>query len=308
MKDLGGSGLTSELAIANLVPKPGFTDLVIYLYDQNGLLDYVCQKLTEKQVEYIDLQTWGYVNQGYKGSAVISAWFWEHDVFDPTGFYLRNLVGLGAVAVERMGARLGEDVPGDEAAAARGIPFANTFDEDGEAVFEFCPMGPPPLCPGFPDLRPDPDECGDVSGECENCPQSIPSAGTSGMMSPAFVELSIGSACRITDVDVTLDINHTWIGDLQIDVTSPDGTTSRIANGICGNFDNIMAVVDDDAAAPLGSVCPPVGFLPYTSDSGVALNIFDGEGANGVWQLDINDTAVGDLGTLNNWIVDVETR
>ncbi|MFN8422811.1 MAG: hypothetical protein U0470_05225 [Anaerolineae bacterium] len=40
------------------MPKPGFTDLIIYIFDQNGLMDYVCQKLNEKQVEYIDLQTW----------------------------------------------------------------------------------------------------------------------------------------------------------------------------------------------------------------------------------------------------------
>ncbi len=141
LKDLGSSQMTSEIAIANVVPKPGFTDLVIYVYDQNGLIDYICQKLNEKQVEYIDLQTWGWINNGFKGSAVISAWFWEHDVFDGTGFFLRNLVGLGAMAIERRGARLGEDVPGDEAAGERGIPFESTYDEDGNPLFEYCFMG-----------------------------------------------------------------------------------------------------------------------------------------------------------------------
>jgi len=148
LKDLDNTGLTSEIAIANVVPKPGFTDLVIYFYDQNGLLDYICQKLNEKQVEYIDLQTWGYVNPGFKGSAIISAWFWEHDVFDDTGFFLRNLVGLGAVSIERSGTRLGEDAPGDEAAGSRGIPFRQQDIEDLE--LEFCFMGFAPLCPGFP--------------------------------------------------------------------------------------------------------------------------------------------------------------
>ena len=102
------------------MPKPGFTDFAIYIYDQNGLIDYVCQKLNEKQVEYITLDTWGYVNPGFKGSAIISAVFWEHDVFDNEGNFLRNLVGLGAVAVQRTGTRLGEDVPGDEAAGHGG--------------------------------------------------------------------------------------------------------------------------------------------------------------------------------------------
>ena len=132
------------------MPKPGFTDLVIYVYDQNGLIDYVCQKLNEKQVEYIDVQTWGWLHQGFRGSAVISAWFWEHDVADGGGFFLRNLVGLAAVSLERRGGRLGEDVPGDEAAGERGIPFENTYDAEGQAIFRYCFLGPAPQCPGVP--------------------------------------------------------------------------------------------------------------------------------------------------------------
>jgi hypothetical protein len=158
LKDLQGTGVTSELAIANIVPKPGFTDFAIYLFDQNGLLDYVCEKLNEKQVEYIDLQTWGYVNGGYKGSAIISAVYWEHDVFADDGRFLRNLVGLGAVAVERSKTMLGTDIGGDEAAGDRGIPFKQSDIKDHEFHFGFSTEAPP-LCPGVPDnIRAKPGE------------------------------------------------------------------------------------------------------------------------------------------------------
>ncbi len=137
MKDY--NGITTELAITNLVPKPGFTDFAIYIYDQNGLLDFVCQKLNEKQVEYINLATWGYVNPRFNGSAVVSAVFWEHDVFDPNGVFERNLVGLGGVAVERVGGiNGGPDVPGDESKAFEALPV---YDH-------FMPMGVPE-CPGI---------------------------------------------------------------------------------------------------------------------------------------------------------------
>ena len=148
LKDLKGTGYTTELAIANLVPKPGFTDFAIYIYDQNGLLDFVCEKLNEKQVEYINLDTWGYVNPGFKGSAVISATFWEHPVLGttPGSGVVRNLVGLAAVKVERSGTVLSNDIPGDEASASEGFPIAGPWNWETWQGFDF--EGFTPECPG----------------------------------------------------------------------------------------------------------------------------------------------------------------
>ncbi len=142
----GNRGITTELGITNLVPKPGFTDFVVYLFDQNGMIDFVCEKLNEKQVEYIDLNSWGAIQPGYLGSAVVSAVFWEHDVFDAQGGFVRNLVGLGGVAVERIGGTLGtEDVPGDESKAFEGFP---TFDHFLAPVEPNCPGVSGRLRPG----------------------------------------------------------------------------------------------------------------------------------------------------------------
>jgi hypothetical protein len=141
LKDQRNTGLTTELAIANLVPKPGFTDFVIYIYDQNGLVDSLCQKLDAKQVEYIDLaSSMAFLPEGFKGSAVISAVFWEHDVFDDSGRFLRNLVGLAAVKLERTGTVQGADVPGDESAASEGFPIIGPFAFGGPRI----------QCPGVP--------------------------------------------------------------------------------------------------------------------------------------------------------------
>jgi hypothetical protein len=148
MKDLEGSGLSTEIAITNLVAKPGFTDFGMYVYDQNGLLDLLCFKMHDRQVLYVNVQNWGYMPNGFKGSAVLSATFWEHDVFDPVGGFVRNLVGLGAVTVERTGTRLGEDIPGDEAAGSRAFPFAT------DEFLKFCPGGFKPKCPGQPTFGP----------------------------------------------------------------------------------------------------------------------------------------------------------
>ncbi len=126
----GYNGVTSEIAITNVVPKPGFTDFAVYIYDQNSLIYVICEKLNERQVEYIDLATWGFLPPRFNGSAVISASFWEHHVFDDRGTHLRNLVGLTAVAVERVGRdSTGPDVPGDESKAFEGIPIFTFFPQ-----------------------------------------------------------------------------------------------------------------------------------------------------------------------------------
>jgi hypothetical protein len=117
-----GSGLTTEVSIQNVVPQPGFTDYVLLIYDQNGLVDSVCQKLGDYEVEYVDLANWAYLHPGFRGSAVISATFWEHEL-QLAGGAARNLVGLAAVRVERSGTTLGFPVPGDESAASIGFPL-----------------------------------------------------------------------------------------------------------------------------------------------------------------------------------------
>jgi hypothetical protein len=99
-KGASDSAASHRIGIANLAHRPGFTDFVMYIHDDTQLVDCVCQKLNEAQSEYIDLNRWGYVNPGFRGSSFISASFWEHDVFDFEGKWLRNTVGLAAVADE----------------------------------------------------------------------------------------------------------------------------------------------------------------------------------------------------------------
>ncbi len=139
LKDYQRSGVTTEIAIANIVPKPGFTNFALFVYDQNGLIDYLCETLSEKQVEYINLQSWGFIHPGFKGSAVISATFWEHDVFDGRGGFARNVVGLAAVKVERVGTVLDVPIPGDEASGNMGFPIPGPFAFAGPYA---------PRCPG----------------------------------------------------------------------------------------------------------------------------------------------------------------
>jgi hypothetical protein len=93
---------STQLALVNLVEQPGYTDFAVFLFDQNGLLDVTCEKLAAGDVSFIDLMQWGILPPGFRGSAIISAVWWEHEVFSPTGMFMRNPVGLSAVMFNRV--------------------------------------------------------------------------------------------------------------------------------------------------------------------------------------------------------------
>ena len=139
------TGDVSVLAIHNQVRMPGFTDFAVLFYDSNGLLDYVCNKVGANQVEYIDLETWGYVNPGFSGSAIVSAQFWEHDSVGADG-EPRNDVSLSAVVMEMPnGLGRSSEIPEFPAGSTNAIMLPS-FEAGFESGFSrvVCSSGPFP--------------------------------------------------------------------------------------------------------------------------------------------------------------------
>ncbi|MBI1226879.1 MAG: T9SS type A sorting domain-containing protein [Bacteroidetes bacterium] len=112
-----------------------------------------------------------------------------------------------------------------------------------------------------------------------------------------------GCGGNISDVNVkNLNITHTWVDDLVIDLTSPNGTTVRLMNRPCNDEDNILINFDDEAASP-NFPCPPVdngNYQPFA-----ALSAFDGENLAGTWTLTVADVANQDGGSLNAWGLEI---
>ena len=112
--------------------------------------------------------------------------------------------------------------------------------------------------------------------------------------------LTIPTSALVGDLNVSLDITHTWVGDLRIELTSPKGTTVTLFDKSCGSADNIMATFDDESSNQ--HVCS--GGSPAMSGTLNAFNplsAFDGENMQGVWTLTITDFENLDAGTLNAW-------
>ncbi len=112
--------------------------------------------------------------------------------------------------------------------------------------------------------------------------------------------LSIGgvpSNATVTDVNVSVDITHTWVGDLTIDITSPSGTNVVLLMNQCGNTDDVDATFDDEAAGPI--VCSGTPVISGEVQPENPLSAFDGEPVNGDWIVRVTDATAGDGGTIN---------
>ncbi len=110
---------------------------------------------------------------------------------------------------------------------------------------------------------------------------------------------AVGLAGRILDLDVNLDITHTFDGDLDAALISPSGKRVQLFSRVGGSGDNFLGTTfDDEAATSVNAAAAPFTgrFRPAQP-----LSAFDGDDPNGVWQLQVTDHAGGDVGTLNSW-------
>jgi subtilisin-like proprotein convertase family protein len=133
-------------------------------------------------------------------------------------------------------------------------------------------------------------------------PLSIPD-GVSAGTSNTFI---VADDVRIEDLNVDVRIDHTYIGDLQVELTHVDtGTTvpliDQAGNPLCAE-ENVSCTFDDQAARFVSSVCsthdPALG--GGIAPSGL-LGDFAGESLAGTWRLDVADLAAQDEGQLVSW-------
>jgi C1A family cysteine protease/subtilisin-like proprotein convertase family protein len=128
-------------------------------------------------------------------------------------------------------------------------------------------------------------------------PKAIPDPGT------VNSSINVPDGFTIDDVNLTLDITHTYDADLDVYLMSPQGTRVELFTDVGGsgaNFTN--TTLDDDCAAPItGGTAPFTGcYQPEGS-----LSDFDGEDSSGVWTLELSDDYLADAGTLRSWSLEL---
>jgi subtilisin-like proprotein convertase family protein len=119
--------------------------------------------------------------------------------------------------------------------------------------------------------------------------------------------INISQNVAITDLNLRLDISHSYVEDIIITLTSPGGTAASViyngaADGCSG--DNLMTLFDDASINALacnlgGNAFPEVDYMPSNP-----LSIFNGVMTQGDWTLSVEDTFSGDQGVVNAWALE----
>lgn len=109
---------------------------------------------------------------------------------------------------------------------------------------------------------------------------------------------------RIADIDVSIQLNHALMQDLDVSLRSPSGNDvglfTDIGAAATGGQSQMDAVFDDEAAIP--PTFTALRNLSLKPELNYRLSWFDGENAGGTWTLDVrDDTTNASGGTLTGW-------
>lgn len=109
-----------------------------------------------------------------------------------------------------------------------------------------------------------------------------------------------GSSCTTAVGATTVGIDHPFLGDLRVQLTSPAGTSVVLINRIPTSGNNLCQVLlDDDAGAPgIESAAGAPGPFTGTWAPANPLSAFDGQNPNGNWIVTVNDRFVADTGSI----------
>ncbi len=98
--------------------------------------------------------------------------------------------------------------------------------------------------------------------------------------------ISVNRPGTIENVQVDVDVTHTYRGDLKLSLISPRGTAVSLFGRTAPVFDGTENLV-----------------ARFTEANAPGLAAFSGESANGNWSLQVADIAAADVGRLNSWVL-----
>ncbi|MFZ9388230.1 MAG: GEVED domain-containing protein, partial [Chitinophagaceae bacterium] len=154
-------------------------------------------------------------------------------------------------------------------------------------------------------------------------PANVPDNNTTGITRTLNVA-GIPANAVITEIRMTFNMTHTWVGDMVMNLQAPNGATINLfalldnLNGGNGTDNFVNTAVTSDGSRPTmdGAPAPRTGvfranlynanvpsLLPTTTNSWATM--LNPANVNGVWTLGMCDLGPADLGVLQSWSITI---
>lgn len=113
---------------------------------------------------------------------------------------------------------------------------------------------------------------------------SIPDNKAAGVSST----IAIAQSGTVAEIKVSVDIKHSYIGDLRVVLISPAGRSTVLHPQLGGSTDNLVTTYDSTVPGILGDMV--------------------GQPIMGIWTLNVSDRARIDVGKLRKWSIELRSR
>jgi subtilisin-like proprotein convertase family protein len=119
--------------------------------------------------------------------------------------------------------------------------------------------------------------------------------------------LNVPISGTISDINVFNNITHSYLSDVQTDISSPQNPTAfvKLFNRSCGQTNGTLNLKFSDGAAAVNCTG---GNTLQTVTPGESLAAFNGQNSQGVWTFRVYDNFAQDTGTINSWGIEVCTQ
>jgi subtilisin-like proprotein convertase family protein len=117
--------------------------------------------------------------------------------------------------------------------------------------------------------------------------------------------ININDAGLLDDIMVSVNISHTYVSDLTLNLTSPAGTTITLVSEACDSGENIDVIFSDAGQSLICETNPTISNIIVPTQQ---LSTFENEQISGTWTLTVIDNFNGDGGSINSFGLDICAR
>ncbi len=112
--------------------------------------------------------------------------------------------------------------------------------------------------------------------------------------------IAVPDNVTISDVNVGVNLTHTYLADVLVAVLSPGNTQVNVFSRQCGSNDNLNSTFDDSGAAIVCATPTQGTYAPFQ-----ALSAYNGQSSAGNWIVGFNDNAAQDTGNVTSFFIQI---